>query len=73
MVQNSRRDNRRGVRPTQADASERGLSGLTGPGSTQVDVVAAMQARDASRPSAEDLARAEAELVVLRRNWRPTS
>ncbi|MBA3523447.1 MAG: hypothetical protein H0T85_02610 [Geodermatophilaceae bacterium] len=58
-------------RPTQADNSERGLSGLTGPGPTQVDVVAAMRARDAARPTAEDLARAETELVILRRNWQP--
>jgi len=59
---------------SQADRSggaERGLRGLVGAGPTQVDVTAAMRARDASRPSAEELATAEAELVVVRRNWQP--
>jgi hypothetical protein len=58
---------------TQADsgASERGLRGLVGGGSTQVSVAAAMRARDAARPTDEDLAQAEADLVVVRRHWTP--
>lgn len=59
---------------SQADRSggaERGLRGLVGAGPTQVEVTAAMRARDASRPSAADLAAAEEELVVVRRNWQP--
>ena len=59
--------------PAQPDsgASERGLRGLVGGGSTQVSVAAAMRARDAARPSEDDLARAEAELLVVRRHWTP--
>lgn len=52
-------------------AAERGLRGLIGGGSSQVKPVAAMRARDAARPREADLARAEAELVVVRRNWTP--
>ncbi|MBB5869852.1 hypothetical protein F4553_003231 [Allocatelliglobosispora scoriae] len=51
--------------------AERGLRGLVGAGSTQVSVSAAMRARDAARPTAEDLARAEEELVIVRRHWVP--
>jgi hypothetical protein len=57
----------------QADsgASERGLRGLVGGGSTQVSVAAALRARDAARPTEDDLARAEEELIVVRRHWTP--
>jgi hypothetical protein len=50
---------------------ERGLRSLVGGGSSQVSPGAALRARDAARPTAEDLARAEAELRVVRRNWVP--
>ncbi|MGH3660967.1 MAG: hypothetical protein ACRDT8_22260 [Micromonosporaceae bacterium] len=50
---------------------ERGLRGLVGAGSSQVGVWAAARARDASRPTDEDLATAEAQLRVVRRNWVP--
>lgn len=50
-------------------ALERGLRGLVGGGSSQVTALAAMRARDAARPRPEDLARAETQLVVVRRNW----
>lgn len=50
---------------------ERGLRGLVGGGSSQVNVAAAMRARDASRPSDEHLATAEAELPIVRRGWIP--
>jgi hypothetical protein len=52
-------------------AGERGLRGLVGGGSSQVNVTAAMRARDASRPTDEDLAAAEAELPIVRRGWVP--
>jgi hypothetical protein len=57
----------------QADsaASERGLRGLVGGGSSQVSVAAAMRARDAARPTEDELAHAEAEVVVVRRHWTP--
>jgi hypothetical protein len=51
--------------------AERGLRGLVGGGSSQVSPAAALRARDAARPRAEDLARSEAQLQVVRRNWSP--
>ncbi len=51
--------------------SDRGLRGLVGSGASQVKPTAALRARDAARPRDDDLARAEAELVVVRRNWTP--
>lgn len=51
--------------------AERGLRGLVGGGSSQVSPQAAMRARDAARPRPEDLARAEAELQIVRRYWTP--
>jgi hypothetical protein len=50
---------------------ERGLRGLVGGGASQVSVAAAMRARDAARPSDEDLAAAEANLMIIRRGWTP--
>jgi hypothetical protein len=50
---------------------ERGLRGLVGGGASQVGVAAAMRARDAARPSEEDLAAAEANLMIIRRGWTP--
>jgi hypothetical protein len=50
---------------------ERGLRGLVGGGSSQVSVGAAMRARDATRPSPEDLAAAETNLMIIRRGWTP--
>jgi len=52
-------------------ASERGLRGLVGGGSSQVNVRAALRARDATRPTPRDLAQAEANLVIIRRGWSP--
>jgi hypothetical protein len=51
--------------------TERGLRGLVGGGSSQVTPGAALRARDAARPTPEDLALAEAELRIVRRNWTP--
>jgi hypothetical protein len=50
---------------------ERGLRGLVGGGASQVSVAAAMRARDAARPSEEELAAAEANLMIIRRGWTP--
>jgi hypothetical protein len=50
---------------------ERGLRGLVGGGSTQVSVSAAMRARDAARPSDEEIAAAEASLTIIHRGWVP--
>lgn len=51
--------------------AERGLRGLVGAGSSQVSVAAAMRARDAARPSPEELAAAESDLTIVRRHWVP--
>jgi hypothetical protein len=44
---------------------------LIGAGPTQVGVTAAMRARDASRPTEDDLALAEKEVVIVRRHYVP--
>src|SRR4051794_31756323 len=51
--------------------AERGLRGLVGAGPTQVQVGAALRARDASRPTEEDLRRAEQDIVIVRRHYVP--
>ncbi|GIJ80552.1 hypothetical protein [Micromonospora phaseoli] len=61
----------RGRRGSPAEDGERGLRGLVGSGSSQVSVTAAMRARDAARPTDEDLAEAAARIVIVRRNWTP--
>ncbi|MCZ7427785.1 hypothetical protein O7607_18770 [Micromonospora sp. WMMA1949] len=60
---------RRGSAP--AEEGERGLRGLVGSGSSQVSVTAALRARDAARPTEDDLAEAEQRVVLIRRNWVP--
>jgi hypothetical protein len=52
-------------------AGERGLRGLIGGGSSQVSVGAALRARDATRPTPQELEAAEANLVIIRRGWTP--
>ncbi|MFB9339800.1 hypothetical protein [Actinoplanes octamycinicus] len=59
-----------GGNPEDREA-ERGLRGLVGSGSSQVSVGAALRARDAARPTDEDLAAADRDLVIVRRNWLP--
>lgn len=61
---------RRGAGGDDRDG-ERGLRGLVGSGSSQVGLSAALRARDAARPTDDDLADAEARVVVVRRNWVP--
>jgi hypothetical protein len=58
--------------PQPADRdTERGLRGLLGSGSSQVSVSAAARARDAARPTEQDVRRAESELTLVRRRWVP--
>ena len=64
-------------RPAAAETGEpketdRTLRGLVGSGPSQLRLEAAMRARDASRPTPEDLAEAEAEVVIVRRQYVPT-
>jgi hypothetical protein len=60
-------------RPAPGDEREveRGLRGLVGSGSSQVSVGAALRARDAARPTDAQLAEAERDLTIVRRNWTP--
>lgn len=50
---------------------ERGLRDIVGAGRSQVGVSGALRARDVNRPTAQDLADAEDEVVIVRRNWKP--
>jgi hypothetical protein len=61
---------RRKPRTRRTDA-ERSLRGIVGAGSSQVGVTGAMRARDAARPTAEELAAAERDLVIVRRHYVP--
>ncbi|WP_431880265.1 hypothetical protein [Micromonospora marina] len=61
----------RARRAAPAEEGERGLRGLVGSGSSQVSVTAALRARDAARPTEDDLAEAEQRVVLIRRNWVP--
>jgi hypothetical protein len=54
---------RREARPTRDDLAGNGRSGLS--------ASAALRARDVDRPGPDDLARAEAELTIVRRHWTP--
>jgi hypothetical protein len=51
--------------------AERSLRDLVGAGPSQVGVGGAMRARDVNRPTEQDLAEAERELVIVRRHWKP--
>jgi len=44
---------------------------LAGTGASQLGVSRALRARDVNRPTAEDLAEAERETTIIRRNWKP--
>jgi hypothetical protein len=57
--------------PAEDAHSERGLRGLVGGGSSQVSVSAALRARDAARPTDDDVAAAESDLPIVRRGWVP--
>jgi hypothetical protein len=56
---------------TRRNDVERGLRGIVGAGPSQVGVLGAMRARDAARPTAEDLAAAERDVVIVRRHYVP--
>ncbi|MEO6886702.1 MAG: hypothetical protein ABI232_10525 [Jatrophihabitantaceae bacterium] len=53
------------------ERGERGLHDLVGCGPSQVGVQGALRARDVNRPTDEDLAAAERDVVIVRRNWKP--
>jgi hypothetical protein len=59
-------------RPRPArDAGDGGLRDLVGSGSSQLGLSGALRGRDVNRPTEQDLAVAERETVVVRRNWKP--
>jgi hypothetical protein len=55
----------------RADPSERGLRDLVGGGPSQLGPIRAMRARDANRPTEDDLAEAAEQVVIVRRHWKP--
>lgn len=52
---------------------DRGLRDLVGGGPSQLGVSGALRGRDVDRPTEQELAEAERELVIVRRNWTPGS
>jgi len=46
---------------------------LVGAGRSQVGVSGALRVRDVNRPTDEDLAEADRDVVVGRRNWKPAA
>jgi hypothetical protein len=72
-TEDSRRSGRGGRAGRPLTADERGLRDLVGAGPSQVGVGGALRARDVDRPTEEDLAQAEREVVLVRRHWKPPS
>jgi hypothetical protein len=64
------RRRQRGSRRGDA-AEERGLRDLVGSGPSQLGVQGALRGRDVNRPTEQDLADAERDVEIVRRNWRP--
>ena len=58
-------------RPVRDVGTERGLRDLVGAGHSQIGVDGALRGRDVNRPTEQDLADAEREVVIVRRNWKP--
>ncbi|PZS15016.1 MAG: hypothetical protein DLM57_13525 [Pseudonocardiales bacterium] len=54
------------------DQAERGLRDLVGGGRSQLGVSGALRGRDVNRPTEQDLAEAERDVVIVRRNWTPS-
>jgi hypothetical protein len=59
-------------RTARDTGTERGLRDIVGAGRSQVGISGALRARDVNRPTDEDLAEAERDTVIVRRNWKPT-
>ncbi len=53
------------------DAGDGGMRDLVGSEPSQLGVGRALRGRDVNRPTEQDLAVAERETVVVRRNWKP--
>ncbi len=61
----------RSARDRRNELSERALRGLVTTRGTQVSWSAALRARDVASPTAADMAEAERDLVIVRRNYTP--
>lgn len=61
----------RPARTSRADSGERGLRSLVGAGPSQLGVSGALRGRDVNRPTEAELAEAERDVVIVRRNWKP--
>jgi len=59
---------RRGSGPRDNDRAWRDLVGSS---PSQIGVSGSMRARDVARPTEQDLAAAESELAIVRRQWHP--
>lgn len=59
----------RGRNPRRSE--DRGWRDLVGSGPSQVGVSGALRARDVARPTEDDLAAADRDLVIVRRQWKP--
>jgi hypothetical protein len=57
-------------RPGGNAGTDRGLREIVGAGPSQLGVSGALRGRDVNRPTAEDLAAAERDVVIVRRHWR---
>lgn len=58
-------------RPARDTGTERGLRDLVGAGRSELGVDGALRGRDVNRPTEQDLAAAERDVVIVRRNWKP--
>jgi predicted flap endonuclease-1-like 5' DNA nuclease len=58
-------------RKPSPDGPERGLRDIVGAGRSQLSVSGALRARDVNRPTEADIAAAERDVAVVRRNWKP--
>lgn len=52
-------------------SAERSLRDLVAGAPSQLGVDGALRARDVNRPTEDDLAEAERDVTIVRRNWRP--
>lgn len=62
---------RRTAREPNDRIGDRGLRDLVGSGRSAVGVDGALRARDVNRPSDDELAAAERDVVIVRRHWQP--
>lgn len=58
-------------RRARAETGDRGLRDIVGSGPSRLGVSRALRGRDVDRPTAEDLAAAERDVVIVRRDWKP--